>query len=386
VLIPAERVGLIIADISGYTGYLTGSELAHARDVMADLLETVLEAMGPAPRLSALEGDAVFLTVPEADLDGSMLLDTLEGCYFAFRRRIRSIARATTCPCNACKGIRGLDLKFCVHHGEVVRQRIVGQEKLMGGDVILVHRLLKNTVTEILGLQGYALFTATCLERLHLDPVSLAMIPHQEQYEHFGPVALYVHDLNGRWRRQEQTQRVPGRPEEADLAMEVLLPAPLQMVWEYLTSPAKRWLWVVGVTAAHQEPVEQRRGVGTVIHCVHGEHSHPEQILDWHPFQGFTWVTPLPGFGVTTIDFDLLPVESGTNLQLCLRLAAPIPEDQRATADQVLGEVRASFETLTQILGQEMSGREDAVNSILETRTRLRETATRSSAERSRNL
>jgi uncharacterized protein YndB with AHSA1/START domain len=168
--------------------------------------------------------------------------------------------------------------------------------------------------------------------------------------------------------------------------MEVLLPAPLQKVWEYLTSPAKRWLWVVGVTAAHQEPVEQRRGVGTVIHCVHGEHSHPEQILDWHPFQGFTWVTPLPGFGVTTIDFDLLPVESGTNLQLCLRLAAPIPEDQRATADQVLGEVRASFETLTQILGQEMSGREDAVNSILETRTRLRETATRSSAERSRNL
>ncbi len=41
VIAPAERLCLIIADISGYTGYLTGSELDHARDVMADLLETV---------------------------------------------------------------------------------------------------------------------------------------------------------------------------------------------------------------------------------------------------------------------------------------------------------------------------------------------------------
>jgi hypothetical protein len=73
-----ERHYLIIADISGYTDYLKGAELDHARDVMADLLETVLGAMGPTPRLSEVEGDALFVHVPEAEVDGAMLLDTLE--------------------------------------------------------------------------------------------------------------------------------------------------------------------------------------------------------------------------------------------------------------------------------------------------------------------
>ena len=71
-----ERACLVIADISGYTGYLAGSELDHAQDVLADLLEVVVGGIGPVLRLAKLEGDAVFTYAPEAEVDGSMLLDT----------------------------------------------------------------------------------------------------------------------------------------------------------------------------------------------------------------------------------------------------------------------------------------------------------------------
>ena len=88
-LTQTERACLVIADISGYTGYLAGSELDHAQDVLADLLEVVVGGLAPVLRLAKLEGDAVFTYAPEPEVDGSMLLDILENCYFAFRRRIQ---------------------------------------------------------------------------------------------------------------------------------------------------------------------------------------------------------------------------------------------------------------------------------------------------------
>ncbi|MBI3975590.1 MAG: DUF2652 domain-containing protein, partial [Armatimonadetes bacterium] len=193
-----ERACLLIADISGYTSYLTGTELDHAQDVLADLMEVVIGRFQPVLRLAKLEGDAIFTYAPEAEVDGSMLLDVVENCYFAFRRRVQSIRQASTCRCNACVLIPSLNLKFCVHDGAFVRQRIAGQAELAGRDVILVHRLLKNSVAERLGLQGYGLLTAACIEAMKIDPVALRLRPHRESYEHIGEVPGYVHDLETR--------------------------------------------------------------------------------------------------------------------------------------------------------------------------------------------
>ena len=40
----------------------------------------------------------------------------------------------------------GLDLKFCAHLGSFVEHDVAGSRELVGSDVILAHRLLKNTV------------------------------------------------------------------------------------------------------------------------------------------------------------------------------------------------------------------------------------------------
>ena len=55
-----ERACLVLADISGYTSYLAGVELDHARDILADLTDAVVRALRPTFRLAKLEGDAAF--------------------------------------------------------------------------------------------------------------------------------------------------------------------------------------------------------------------------------------------------------------------------------------------------------------------------------------
>ena len=50
------------------------------------------------------------------------------------------------CPCGSCTKTSALKLKFVAHLGEVATQTIRHRKKLVGLDVIQVHRLLKNPV------------------------------------------------------------------------------------------------------------------------------------------------------------------------------------------------------------------------------------------------
>src|SRR5215204_5553434 len=97
-----------------------------------------------------------------------------EHCYIAFRRRLRDIGQASQCDCNACTYIPRLDLKFVVHHGLIARQRMAGREELVGREVIVVHRLLKNDVQASLGIGAYALYTDECV-RVMSDPAAAGL-------------------------------------------------------------------------------------------------------------------------------------------------------------------------------------------------------------------
>src|SRR5437899_12872355 len=95
----ARPTCFLIADISGYTGYLADVELDHAQDILADLVGAVVMALRPNFRLAKLEGDAAFTFATTEKVDGSMLLDTIERCYFGVRRRRRDARQAARCDC-----------------------------------------------------------------------------------------------------------------------------------------------------------------------------------------------------------------------------------------------------------------------------------------------
>ncbi len=168
----AQPTCFLIADISGYTGYLATVELDHAEDVLSDLLGVIVSALRPFFRLSRIEGDAAFMYATVEEIDGSMLLDMIERCYFGFRRRQRDIRQATTCTCNACRQIPDLDLKFVVHHGPALVQKVAGSRELLGMGAIVIHRLLKNEVVEQLGVSAYALISQDCIDASDIDPAA----------------------------------------------------------------------------------------------------------------------------------------------------------------------------------------------------------------------
>ena len=363
----AERGCLVLADISGYTGYLAGVELEHAQDVLADLVETVVGALRPALRLAKLEGDAAFVYAPEAKVNGSMLLDTIEGCYFAFRRRLQSIRQATTCECNACVLIPNLNLKFFVHNGEFVRQRIAGREELAGTDVIVVHRLMKNSVAETFHLNGYVLFTAACIAAAAMDPAALGMRLHRESYEHIGEVSGFVHDLEARWKVEQEHRRVIVTSDNAEIELERLFPGPPALAWEYLSDPARRMQWQTQTDRVDQFNTSGRRGVGTTNHCVHGHGTVFEEILDWRPFHYFTVRSTIPGLGAVTITSEFEPTDGGTRYRVRIeKIRARKQREQweamRAPFLVLLGQW---YDRLAELLAQDAAARASEPEAVL---------------------
>lgn len=316
----AQPACFLIADISGYTGYLADVELDHAQDILADLVGTVVSALRPAFRLAKLEGDAAFMWLPSETVDGSMLLDTIERCYFGFRRRRRDVRQATSCDCNACVRIPDLDLKFVVHQGAALLHKVAGRHELVGPDVIVVHRLLKNDVVDRLGIEAYALFTQASLDAAGLEPRELAMREHAEVYDRIGEVTLWVHDLERRWQEEEARQRVFVRAEDAILEVEIPTNVPPQVAWEYLTTPGQRMSWQPWVTDVDvQGATGGRRGPGSANHCMHGKDAVVEEILDWRPYDYVTDRTTLdtptgPVRTLHTMEFE--PTASGTTIHL----------------------------------------------------------------------
>jgi uncharacterized protein YndB with AHSA1/START domain/class 3 adenylate cyclase len=336
-----EPACLVIADISGYTGYLAGVELDHAQDVLADLVGTVVGALRPGFRLAKLEGDAAFVYVLANHVDGAHLQDTVERCYFAFRRRLRDISQASTCECNACIRIPNLNLTVVVHHGEVVRQRIAGHEELVGSAVVVVHRLLKNDAARGLGLEAYAMYSQACIEAMAADPVALGLARYAETYEGVGEVVGWVRDLEAAWRDEQERTRVRVDPSDAVLVVDSVIAGPPEIVWEWVTSPIRRPRWQAGVTSVEETAPAGRRGVGTTNHCMHGRDAIVEEILDWRPFEYLTnrSLMPIPGLPKLVISEVFEPVEGGTRVTFLV--ARPRPRDRA-----LLEGLRPMFEQL----------------------------------------
>ena len=179
-----ELAYFAIADISGYTSFLAGVELNHAQDIIADFMDTVVKGLRPPFRLAKFEGDAAFVHAVAEKVDGTLLQDAIESAYFRFRRRLRDVKQASSCECKACVAMSDLDFKFVVHHGEMVKQKMGGREELAGRDVILVHRLLKNTVSEKLGGRAYALYSDACVQTMGMDPAAQGLRRASRNYRH----------------------------------------------------------------------------------------------------------------------------------------------------------------------------------------------------------
>jgi uncharacterized protein YndB with AHSA1/START domain len=358
-----ESACLAIADISGYTDYLAGVELDHAQDILADLIDTVVGGLRPTFRLAKLEGDAAFGYAIGERFDGSLIQDTVEATYFAFRRRLRDIRQASRCECAACSLIPGLDLKLVVHHGVVVRQAMAGMEELVGRDVIVVHRLLKNGVQDATGMRAYALYTDAATAAMDADPVAQGLVEDHEVIDGIGGVRCWVRDLEAAWIEEQARTRVVVPADDAYAVIEYIAPAPPPLTWEFVTSPTVRPQWGLGIERIDEVVAGGRRGIGTTNHCVHGKDAIVEEILDWRPFEYQTVRKALPDPALPRIVMTdaLTPQADGTTL-VQVRVGRP-PGEDAAAFDTLYPMfeplIRQGAEALVELLSAEMRRREE---------------------------
>jgi hypothetical protein len=198
---------LLLADISGYTSFLQAVAHAHRDDafangnipdayaMMSSLLDGILGRIVPPFTLAKLEGDAVFAYAPAlAEVPkGESLLGCIAACYAEFRSRLAAAGSIWTCSCGACARVSDLDLKFVLHAGPYVVQSIAGSRELIGPEVVMAHRLLKNRAAALVGHGAYALLTSAATAALEVP--GRGALPLTEEYEHYAPIEALVFPL-----------------------------------------------------------------------------------------------------------------------------------------------------------------------------------------------
>lgn len=178
---------LVLADISGYTTFMAATELEHSDVLVRRMLNTVVASLKGRLEMAQLEGDAVLFVgeglAPE-------LIGWLEGSYLAFHRRMRTFLARRQCQCDACGKAPELTLKLIAHYGRYLRQRIGGKSQIHGVDVIVPHRLAKNSVPS----HEYILATRDLLDRLP-EAQRAPFVPHSEDAAGLGRISLGYRDL-----------------------------------------------------------------------------------------------------------------------------------------------------------------------------------------------
>jgi uncharacterized protein DUF2652 len=193
------RALLLIADIGGYTKYMSLHRigLAHAQANVARLLDAVIDAV-PALELIEIEGDAVFLSRPADGDAAKTATDAAVAMHRSFHD-VQQLVAENLCPCEGCNQVGDLTIKFVAHVGDVVPQTLRRRKTLVGPDVILVHRLLKNTVP----IPEYILFSGELYS-------GADGVPLEQELEGLGPVQTYFLDV---------TDLAAGRPPAAAPAL-----------------------------------------------------------------------------------------------------------------------------------------------------------------------
>jgi hypothetical protein len=192
-----HKVLLIIADISGYTKLMVSSdiEIIHSQHIISELIQALIKEVEIPLEISKLEGDALFLyarkdsgIIPPDDIrriTGEKLIQFFE----VFHEKLQELTSHTSCTCGACSNVLALRLKVVAHSGEALFYKIHQFNELSGTDVILVHRLLKNSEVT----NEYLMLT----EQAHMDiefPCKLPVMEGSESYEHLGEIKTFIYN------------------------------------------------------------------------------------------------------------------------------------------------------------------------------------------------
>ena len=181
---------ICIPDISGFTEFMSSTEIELSSKVIPALLNQVIYSNNIGLKVSEIEGDAV-LFYRKGDLPP--FKDLIHQCrtfYTEFYKQLRVLYKKYKNEENGELIPKILGLKIILHFGEQISAVQIGKNiKLMGEDVILAHKFLKNKVP----YSEYILISNAVLENYEDATIEKHfgwgnLYSKETAYEHIGEV------------------------------------------------------------------------------------------------------------------------------------------------------------------------------------------------------
>ena len=243
---------ILIPDISGFTEFMTNTEHSHSLQAITMLINAIIEAVGDEYEISEIEGDAVLMFKKGPSPSTKEIQDTCLKIFNAFHFRRQWMQQHAVCPCKACLEISNLTLKFVAHHGVVSEMKVGRFITLTGTDVIVAHRLLKNSVPS----NEYLLLSEQLLQ--HTTDTSTAghmeWRQASEEYTSIGKIPYRFTLLN------EAREKVPKPPAPPDQYrtdhtpyFEIPIAANYMDVYMTLMNIPGRAEWLYGLQKVEQD-------------------------------------------------------------------------------------------------------------------------------------
>lgn len=256
---------ILIPDISGFTEFMTTTELTHSSHAINFLIDAMLKAVGEEYEVSEIEGDAVLLIKKGPAPSKKEILDICLKIFNAFHFQRKWMQLHAVCPCGACQAIINLTLKFVVHRGPLAEIKVGQFVKQSGTEMIVAHRLLKNSIDN----NEYLLMSEKLLQQISdsSEPVGMEWASSSEEYASIGKVDYSFALLN------EARKNVPEPPEplsdyktDNTHYFEMPIAANYLDVYMMLMSIPGRAEWVPGLLNVEQDMPAVF--VGSVHRCI----------------------------------------------------------------------------------------------------------------------
>ncbi|WP_020532477.1 DUF2652 domain-containing protein [Flexithrix dorotheae] len=229
---------IFLPDISGFTKFVTQTEINHSQHIISELLEIILNANEIGMEVAEIEGDAVFFYKYNEIPTPAKLFNQVKRMFLDFHSQIKLYEARRICNCGACTSAVGLTLKFVIHEGNFRFINVNQNKKPYGADVILAHRLLKNNIDS----KEYALFTNNNINIKHSD--FLPVTQGSENYEGIGQVQFnYIELAPLKKKIVAIPDRKIGNLEKEPLTLETLVESPVNEVVEMVTNLELRTSW-----------------------------------------------------------------------------------------------------------------------------------------------
>jgi hypothetical protein len=323
---------ILIPDISGFTHFMSMTELEHGSHLISDFLETIIQNVDENFEISEIEGDAVLLYKKGNVPSKQEVLNLCIKMFHAFHYKRKMIQKLAICPCGACQSLINLSLKFITHYGSLLEIKVDRFTKASGLDMIIAHRIMKNSVPS----NEYILLTENFLKKVNDGPDT-----HGLSWQTSADEFPFIGKVNYEFALLEPVKKAIPDPPMPDVVyegdntpfLEFQIGSPYKDLFIVMIDMAKRVHWSVGLKNVEQE--SDHAYVGSIHYLVFDDArvkvSPIKMVLDDNEIL-YSEMGTVVGMSISVIyEYRLINMVDGA----CLLACRVLPESGRQLSPEL---------------------------------------------------